>query len=84
MHQEVYDCTGLTLVFLWLLQEAEDLLTSLSGQPHPEDVLLFAVPVCAPYTALSNYKYVQKDLLLKTRGSFRGLSTFVLFLTGTR
>lgn len=39
-------------------QEAENLLTSLSGQPHPEDVLLFAVPVCAPYTALSNYKCV--------------------------
>lgn len=39
-------------------QETEDLLTSLTGQPHPEDVLLFAVPVCAPYTALSNYKYV--------------------------
>lgn len=37
-------------------QETEDLLTSLTGQPHPEDVLLFAVPVCAPYTALSNYK----------------------------
>ncbi|KAI3367622.1 hypothetical protein L3Q82_026464, partial [Scortum barcoo] len=37
-------------------EEAESLLTSLTGQPHPEDVLLFAVPVCAPYTALSNYK----------------------------
>lgn len=50
--------------FIWpsissvLPQEAEDLLTSLTGQPHAEDVLLFAVPVCAPYTALSNYKYV--------------------------
>lgn len=40
-------------------QETENLLTSLTGQPHPEDVLLFAVPVCAPYTALSNYKYVR-------------------------
>uniref|UniRef100_A0A8C9Z7Z4 Ribosome quality control complex subunit NEMF n=1 Tax=Sander lucioperca TaxID=283035 RepID=A0A8C9Z7Z4_SANLU len=39
---------------------SEDLLTSLSGQPHPEDVLLFAVPVCAPYTALSNYKHKVK------------------------
>lgn len=37
-------------------EEAENLLSSLTGQPHPEDVLLFAVPVCAPYTALSNYK----------------------------
>uniref|UniRef100_A0A669BYM7 Ribosome quality control complex subunit NEMF n=1 Tax=Oreochromis niloticus TaxID=8128 RepID=A0A669BYM7_ORENI len=39
---------------------AENLLTSLTGQPHPEDVLLFAVPVCAPYTALSNYKHKVK------------------------
>ncbi|CAL8285252.1 unnamed protein product [Lota lota] len=40
-------------------EEAENLLTSLTGQPHAEDMLLFAVPVCAPYTALSNYKYIQ-------------------------
>uniref|UniRef100_A0A7N8XYI1 Ribosome quality control complex subunit NEMF n=1 Tax=Mastacembelus armatus TaxID=205130 RepID=A0A7N8XYI1_9TELE len=40
-------------------EEGENLLTSLTGQPHPEDVLMFAVPVCAPYTALSNYKYVK-------------------------
>uniref|UniRef100_A0A3Q1I8A3 Ribosome quality control complex subunit NEMF n=1 Tax=Anabas testudineus TaxID=64144 RepID=A0A3Q1I8A3_ANATE len=38
----------------------ENLLTSLTGQPHAEDVLLFAVPVCAPYTALSNYKHKVK------------------------
>uniref|UniRef100_A0A7N8YCY0 Ribosome quality control complex subunit NEMF n=1 Tax=Mastacembelus armatus TaxID=205130 RepID=A0A7N8YCY0_9TELE len=43
-----------------LPQEAENLLTSLTGQPHPEDVLMFAVPVCAPYTALSNYKHKVK------------------------
>ncbi|XP_026155712.1 ribosome quality control complex subunit NEMF [Mastacembelus armatus] len=41
-------------------EEAENLLTSLTGQPHPEDVLMFAVPVCAPYTALSNYKHKVK------------------------
>ncbi|XP_029972447.1 ribosome quality control complex subunit NEMF [Salarias fasciatus] len=41
-------------------EEAENLLTSLTGQPHMEDVLLFAVPVCAPYTALSNYKHKVK------------------------
>lgn len=41
-------------------EEAENLLTSLTGQPHPEDLLLFAVPVCAPYTALSNYKHKVK------------------------
>ncbi|CAG10414.1 unnamed protein product, partial [Tetraodon nigroviridis] len=41
-------------------EDTEDLLTSLTGQPHPEDVLLFAVPVCAPYTALSSYKHKVK------------------------
>ncbi|XP_045918424.1 nuclear export mediator factor Nemf-like [Micropterus dolomieu] len=41
-------------------EEAENLLTSLTGQPHPEDVLMFAVPVCAPYTALSNHKHKVK------------------------
>ncbi|XP_077415505.1 ribosome quality control complex subunit NEMF [Vanacampus margaritifer] len=42
------------------VEEAENLLTSLTGQPHPEDVLMFAVPVCAPYSALSNYKHKVK------------------------
>ncbi|KAF7656630.1 hypothetical protein LDENG_00038720 [Lucifuga dentata] len=41
-------------------EEAENLLNSLTGQPHPEDALLFGVPVCAPYTALSNYKHKVK------------------------
>ncbi|KAK1158708.1 hypothetical protein AOXY_G22440 [Acipenser oxyrinchus oxyrinchus] len=41
-------------------EEGENLLNSLTGQPHPEDVLLFAVPVCSPYTALTNYKYKVK------------------------
>lgn len=38
------------------LQEGEALLDSLTGQPHPEDILLFAIPICAPYTAMTNYK----------------------------
>uniref|UniRef100_A0A8C3GIF6 Ribosome quality control complex subunit NEMF n=1 Tax=Cairina moschata TaxID=8855 RepID=A0A8C3GIF6_CAIMO len=42
------------------LQEAVALLDSLTGQPHPEDILLFAVPICAPYTAMTNYKYKVK------------------------
>ncbi|KAJ7989276.1 hypothetical protein DPEC_G00317800 [Dallia pectoralis] len=41
-------------------EEAENLLNTLTGQPHPDDVLLFAVPVCAPYTALNNYKHKVK------------------------
>ncbi|XP_061824217.2 ribosome quality control complex subunit NEMF isoform X1 [Nerophis lumbriciformis] len=41
-------------------EEAENLLTSLTGQPHLEDVLMFAVPMCAPYSALSNFKHKVK------------------------
>ncbi|XP_030641188.1 nuclear export mediator factor NEMF-like [Chanos chanos] len=41
-------------------EDGENLLDSLTGQPHPDDVLLFAVPVCAPYTALTNYKHKVK------------------------
>ncbi|XP_030805510.1 LOW QUALITY PROTEIN: nuclear export mediator factor NEMF [Camarhynchus parvulus] len=42
------------------LEESQALLDSLTGQPHPEDILLFAVPICAPYTAMTNYKYKVK------------------------
>ncbi|OCT68327.1 nuclear export mediator factor NEMF [Xenopus laevis] len=41
-------------------EEAENLLDSLSGQPHAEDVLLFSIPVCAPYTSMTNFKYKVK------------------------
>ena len=32
-------------------------LNKLTGKPHPEDLLLSAVPVCAPYQTLSQYTY---------------------------
>lgn len=38
------------------LQEAVSLLDSLTGCPISEDLLLFAIPVCAPYGAVQNYK----------------------------
>uniref|UniRef100_G3U7B8 Nuclear export mediator factor n=1 Tax=Loxodonta africana TaxID=9785 RepID=G3U7B8_LOXAF len=38
----------------------ENLFDSLTGQPHPEDILLFAIPICAPYTTMANYKYKVK------------------------
>ncbi|KAF1763355.1 hypothetical protein GCK72_011621 [Caenorhabditis remanei] len=37
--------------------EEMTLLTTLTAQPLDEDTLLFAVPVVAPYSALSTYKY---------------------------
>jgi hypothetical protein len=33
-----------------------DMLDSLTGLPVPEDELLFAIPVVAPYSTLLNYK----------------------------
>ncbi len=33
-----------------------EMLNTLTGQPLPEDELLFAVPVVAPYNAIVNYK----------------------------
>ncbi|XP_061468595.1 ribosome quality control complex subunit NEMF [Rhineura floridana] len=41
-------------------EEGETLFDSLSGQPHLEDILLFAIPICAPYTTMTNYKYKVK------------------------
>lgn len=41
-------------------EDGENILDSLTGLPHLDDVLMFAVPVCAPYMALSNYKYKVK------------------------
>lgn len=32
-------------------------LAKLTGKPSPDDVILCAVPVCAPYQVLSHYKY---------------------------
>jgi len=41
-------------------KEGVSLLDSLTGSPLSEDLLLFAIPVCAPYTAVQNYKYKVK------------------------
>eukprot|EP00058_Branchiostoma_floridae_P011333 XP_002596821.1 hypothetical protein BRAFLDRAFT_130588 [Branchiostoma floridae] len=42
------------------LVEASSVLDTLTGCPHPEDILLFAIPVCAPYSAMNNFKYKVK------------------------
>ena len=34
-----------------------DMLDSLTGIPHAEDELLFAMPVVAPYNTMTNYKF---------------------------
>ncbi|KAI9098744.1 hypothetical protein DFS34DRAFT_649448 [Phlyctochytrium arcticum] len=35
-------------------------LDTLTGQPHPSDILLFAIPMCAPWSALQKFKYKVK------------------------
>lgn len=42
-----------------IIQDA-DLLNSLTGVPDAEDLLLFCVPICAPYSTLVNYKFKVK------------------------
>ncbi|XP_047512357.1 ribosome quality control complex subunit NEMF homolog [Pieris napi] len=37
-----------------------EMLCQLTGAPYPEDELLFAVPVVAPYSSLHNYKFKVK------------------------
>ena len=32
-------------------------ISKLTGKPYPEDQILYAIPVCAPYQSLSQYKY---------------------------
>jgi len=32
-------------------------MSKLSGKPLPEDVILYAIPVCAPYATLAQYKF---------------------------
>jgi len=42
------------------VNDETDMLDSLTGMPVVEDELLFAIPVCAPYSTLVNYKYKVK------------------------
>uniref|UniRef100_A0A8C9SSN9 Ribosome quality control complex subunit NEMF n=1 Tax=Scleropages formosus TaxID=113540 RepID=A0A8C9SSN9_SCLFO len=57
--------------------DGETLLASLTGQPHPEDVLLFAVPVCAPYTALTSYKYDDRLPLYSSKAARTAVLSFM-------
>ncbi|XP_007537808.1 ribosome quality control complex subunit NEMF isoform X1 [Erinaceus europaeus] len=64
----------------------ENLFDSLTGQPHPEDVLLFAIPICAPYTTMSNYKYKVKltpGIQKKGKAAKTALNSFMHFKEAT-
>ena len=45
-------------LILW--QENLSYLDALTGAPFPDDVLTFAIPVCAPYSAMSAFKFKVK------------------------
>lgn len=48
----------------------------LTGNPLPNDILLYAVPVCGPYNALQSYKYRVKII---PGTSKRGKGNYIIF-----
>lgn len=40
--------------------ENTNILNSLTGQPHADDILLYAITVCSPYSCMNSYKYKVK------------------------
>jgi hypothetical protein len=53
-------------------------LATLTEQPVAEDLLLFAVPVCAPYSAMNRFKFKVK-LTPGTLKRGKGLHAKVFF-----
>lgn len=51
----------------------------LTGNPLPDDILLYAVPVCGPYNALQTYKYRVK-ITPGTAKKGKGMPIFIGFL----
>ena len=41
--------------------KVENIVDSLTGCPHPDDIIMFAIPVCAPYNSMQNYKFKIKS-----------------------
>lgn len=50
----------------------------LTGNPLPNDILLYAVPVCGPYSALQSYKYRVK-IIPGTAKRGKGIQKYRLF-----
>ncbi|KAG1696435.1 hypothetical protein DVH05_018566 [Phytophthora capsici] len=40
--------------------EGADFFDAFTGEPHADDIVLFAMPMCAPYASLTKYKYKVK------------------------
>lgn len=50
----------LTLQNEHLASESANILETLTGCPQEDDVILFALPMCAPYNTMQNYKFKVK------------------------
>lgn len=62
-----------------LNKESSGILSSLTGCPLVDDILLFALPVCAPYNTMHNYKFKVKltpGNTKKGKGAKTALSLF--------
>ena len=57
------------------LTEASNALDSLTGIPSADDILLFAIPVCAPYNTMQNYKW-ESCLLYCCKKCFKWQTSF--------
>ncbi|KAK6182203.1 hypothetical protein SNE40_009935 [Patella caerulea] len=57
------------------------ILETLTGLPLPEDEILYAVPMCAPYNSLTNYKYKVKALPGNTKRGKATKSALNMFIT---
>lgn len=51
----------------------------LTGNPLPTDILLYAVPVCGPYSAVQSYKYRVK-IIPGTAKKGKGIDLLYFFL----
>ncbi|XP_071795031.1 ribosome quality control complex subunit NEMF-like [Asterias amurensis] len=43
-----------------LMTESLNIVDTLTGCPHAEDLLMFSLPICAPYSVMHNYKFKVK------------------------
>lgn len=54
-------------------------IDSLTGEPREDDIILFSIPVCAPYASLKRYKYKVKVLPgAQKRGKSARLGVIIL------
>jgi len=57
---EQHDSDGEKEEEVEVVQDDVNIMNSLTGLPVTEDELMYAIPVCAPYNALQNYKFKVK------------------------